>query len=1185
VKIKQLEIIGFKSFVDRAVLTFDKDITGVVGPNGCGKSNIVDAIRWVMGEQSAKHLRGKQMEDVIFAGSATRAPLSMASVELTFSTDGYQTPAAYLNHSEISICRRLYRTGESEYFINKTPVRLKDITELFLGTGIGTKAYSIIEQGKIGQIVTAKPEERRFYIEEVAGVTKFKARKEAALRKMEVTKQNLLRLNDVVEEIGRQMRSLERQAKKAERYRTLHNEFKKWDLAYSSNQYATGSQKQIELEGHLRLFGESESQLETRLAEEESQLEAKKLSVLETEKEMNRLQNGLFEVTNYVRITENTLAHKKEEEKRLSRQALELESDIREMEEEIKGLQTGLGQMSDQYLVAELENSEHSHQMELLEQSVGESQNNLVRLRTLLETGRQNIHEAKSRLTQIETIKAELQRRGEELRTNIQTLAKQKEAQQNALNELKAVYAEATSSLNLLKELKEELTTQTGDVAVELNSHRENSKGLRQNLDKLKEELTLKKSRLASLEELQKNFEGYQEGTRKVLLRKDELAQENVFGTVADFVETEPQYEGAVSAVLGEKLQYVVVKSQQEGIEAMDYLRTGSHGRTSFIPMKIRSHESTSGEIAHDQSGVLGPIANFVSLKDNYDHLSRFLFGDVVLVENLSQALNIWASNGHKKTLVTLNGEVVDPSGVVTGGTLANTSKALLEKKREMKELAVLVDTLYGETHEREQKLNQANSTVHQLETRLEGIKNSSVEEGIKIANQEKDIEHFKKEIESLDQKQQEIGRQIEKASQALESLEPELESLNNEQTSLENSLDENEKLDEQLKTELEASEKAHLQQTEKLTRLKIELAQTEQKKGHLESEINRLSQEILNLRHSLADRHSASLITADEGETLEQTMAHLTKVLDKRLGKKEELEKELTANKESYEKANQALRESEVSIKEIRKNYGEASKKVNDVALELTEIRSELKHLTEQCFERHQLSLADICDEYKDGDIDMGEAAMKVGELKEKLARLGGVNTDALQEFEELKERYEFLVKQKADLETSLSTLERVIHKINRTTRERFLSTFNLVNERFQSIFPTMFRGGKAHLQLTDEANLLETGVEIIAQPPGKKLQSISLLSGGEKALTAVSLVFAMFQIKPSPFCLLDEVDAPLDDANVERYNEILRSMTHKTQFIVITHNKKTMETVDVLYGVTMQEAGASQLVSVELN
>ncbi|MBX7148583.1 chromosome segregation protein SMC [bacterium] len=1184
-KLKRLEIIGFKSFMEKTVVTFEKDITAVVGPNGCGKSNIVDAIRWVMGEQSAKHLRGKNMEDVIFAGSDGHAPQSMAHVELTFSTDGGVTPVEYLGQSEISVCRRLYRSGESEYFLNKVPCRLKDITELFLGTGIGKRAYSVIEQGRVAQVITAKPEERRFYIEEVAGISRFKARKEAALRKMEATQQNILRLTDIITELDRQMKSLDRQAKKAEKYREVKTEFTTWDLKLASYLFKNNQTEQHSLEKVLREADEKENQTRTLILEEENALEELKLIQLEKERAVNRIQNDFFETTNIIRLAENTLLHKRQLTTQITREMDDIKKHVYELSAEMSGMGNGVEQINEQKLLADCDEESLREETEMLQQEVDNLELQMMELTESFEHAKSRSHQIDSRITQINTIEENLKNKREDLLTRMSRQEMELEGLKKNYQGLSHVYRDANESLNNLKQLKLNLTSKTDELALDLHTQKQLLVSKQAELKNLKDDLTLKRSRLKSLEELEKTFEGYQEGPRSVLLKKEEISADGILGTIADGIETDPVYESAVSAVLGEKLQYVVVKSQAQGVSAIDYLQTSGSGRSSFVPIESSSFSGSHiGDYAH-QEGVVGPLKQFVNFKNGYDKLGDYLFGDAVVVDTLQRALGLWEGGYQDKTLVTMDGAVVDKSGIITGGTLASTSKALLEKKREIKELLSITEHLSFEVSQNEDTLYSLTQKVETLTSTLEEVKSTSVEEEIKLATQVKDLDHCRKEMEKLSDQQQVLLKQIENEKISVDAIEPELQNLNIERDSLaEEKLGLTDIL-QNSRGRLEVLKESFDTKNDNLTRLKVELAQAGERNTHLSSEINRLSDEQFRIGIEKITYEERLSFLDSKTKLLASEQAHLDKVLDKKLTKHADLESQLSQEREAFEGIGNKIRDRELFIRERRKEHEEASQQLNEVTLKLADVRNLTKNLVEQCLERHMLSLSEVCDVHYDTELNVEEAKALVAELKDKLARLGEVNTAALEEFEEIKTRFEFLSKQRDDLNTSLEALERVIQKINRTTKDRFFTTFNMVNERFKVLFPKLFRGGRAELLLTDENNILETGVEIVAQPPGKKLQSISLLSGGEKALTSVSLIFSIFQIKPSPFCLLDEVDAPLDEANVHRYNELIRDMTSRTQFVVITHNKNTMQMADTMYGVTMQTPGVSQLVSVEMH
>lgn len=1182
-KLKRLEMIGFKSFVDKTVVNFEKDITGVVGPNGCGKSNIVDAIRWVMGEQSPKHLRGKSMEDVIFAGSDARQPLSMASVELTFSTAGYQTPAHYLNQDEISICRRVYRSGESEYFINKAVSRLRDIQDLFLGTGVGTKAYSIIEQGRVSQFLTAKPEERRYYIEEAAGVSRFKSKKEAALRKMEATRQNLLRLTDLITELERQIASLDRQAKKAEKYKEIKTEFQKWDLSLFSYLYKNGYQSQQVLESNLGTYTEQEALAQASLLESEMKLEEARLNAASKEQQINQVQTSLFEMTNNLQLAEADFRYKGEE---LSRLVVTLEElaknaelyvlQLAEVEEKLLGIHEEKQQ-------SETETQRLLEEVARLDALVSSSQLRVDELRVVIESAKESAFQSERRLTQIASLKEAAIHKKEELLTQCLGHEEELEKNRSVLQQTQKLYRESVEFLESIKQMRLDLDQQNDKLSEDLDSLKRHLVDEEKALSEVRDQLTLRRSRLSSLEQLQKNFEGYAEGTRQVLKRKQETNQEGVFGTVADFIETEPQYENAVSAVLGEKLQYVIVKSQSEGLEAVDYLRSAASGRSSFIPMTTQYVGEPEAQVPLQQ-GVLGPLKSFVNLRQEYSHLADYLFGDIFLVEDLQRAIDVWSSASQRKTLVTLGGEVVDPNGVITGGSLSGQSQTLLAMKREIKELGQLIEKLEYDVREKE---NTRLDLVHRVESlthSLEEVKKSAHEESVKLASQGKDVDQIKKEIDTLTSRQNHLSHQVQQLQASQLRQTEAIEQLSSEEAELTQKMQEFALDMERNKQELGDILSSTQTHTEALTKAKVDMAQAQERYLRIQSDIKRWSddqQRLQQAERQLLEQRDSGFRRQEE---LLAARASLEQVIAQRKEDRAEFEKTLADERSAYENINTQIRETELILRELRKNYEDATRQVSQITVQLTEVRGRLKMWIEQCQERHQLVLPEIVETYFDEALNLSEAESKSTELREKLARMGEVNTGALAEYEELKVRYDFLKTQNDDLQQSLDTLEKVIQKINKTSRERFLVTFNQVNEKFQLLFPKLFRGGRAKMMLTDENNLAETGVDIMAQPPGKKQQSISLLSGGEKALTAVSLIFSIFQIKPSPFCILDEVDAPLDEANVGRYNELLREMTPQTQFIVITHNKKTMSLTDTLYGVTMQEPGASQLVSVEL-
>lgn len=1193
-KLKSIEIEGFKSFDDKTVIRFDDHITAIVGPNGCGKSNIVDAIRWVMGEQSAKHLRGKSMEDVIFSGSQNRNGNSMASVEFTFETAGV-CPPQYANFKEVSIGRKLYRTGESDYFINKSPVRLKDVTDLFLGTGVGTKAYSIIEQGRVGQVITAKSEDRRSIIEEAAGISKFKQRKEAALRKMESTQQNLLRLNDIITELETQVRSLTRQANKAEKFKVMKDEMMSLDLRLASADYQrfTGAQK--ELLTKIKELDELQVSLNNKLLQDEMDTEAERMQLTEIEPLVNDLQQQVFEWENYFKLAQSRFQNTKDDLARCERDQTQNDRILAELKQNLQGSHNGLLQVNQRLLFADLDCEELMLVVTDLEGKLSQFQESSHTLFSLMEQSRESYNMASNRLSQLSA-------RREHLVERYQELNRRKLEEEQSLLDLTAKYQhiekakkELSGDLSELKQLKLSLNERSGELLDQLLREEGSLKLEGEELSLIKEELLKRKSRLQSLEELQRNFEGYQQGTRHVLERKKTGEMNCILDSVADVIETESEYENAVSAVLGERMQYLVVKNQEDGLQCAEYLKSVQVGRSSFIPIEIAADDSLSLEVfdntetswsslvLNGDHGLKGHLKDCVRFKSGYEKLSHFLFGDIVLVDHLRNALEVW--NEYKTAVVTFDGELISEDGTLTGGTLESTSKALLEKRREIKELGYIITNLVHQVKAKEEQCFDLDKRVQNLKREIEDVKSSCHQEEVKLATQEKDMLHVGEELKKINEQRGLLSQNIFTMTGNAEDIEKQLSELDREQTEQKEILDrasENVAI-KKSEEDLYRDQLASLQ--EQLTKEKIKLAQSKEQRAFLLQEVDRLIADEITIKADIFEEEEKNTLLVKRKIFLEDRILFQERNLKRLMTKRDELNVRYSEKRNQFEGIQSKLADKEYHLKDERKKCNQTKDELNQLTLQLTQIRSDLSRIQEKILERYQKVLSEVFqDHLPQDDFDTRFALERAEDLRLKLNNIGGVNLAAIDELDEVKERYDFLTTQRQDLEESLDALQKAIQKINKTTKARFQETFDLVNEKFTKLFPRLFKGGQAYLTLTDPENILETGVEIVAQPPGKKLQSISLLSGGEQALTAVSLLFAIFLIKPSPFCLLDEVDAPLDDANVDRYNDIVKDMSGRTQFVIITHNKRTMQITNHLYGVTMEEPGVSKLVSVQI-
>jgi chromosome segregation protein len=1179
-RIKRLEVIGFKSFCDKSVVTFNEPITAVVGPNGCGKSNIVDAIRWCMGEQSAKHLRGGAMQDVIFAGSDSRGPLGMCEVTLVFENDG-RVPIEYLAYSEIAVTRKLYRDGTSEYLLNKTPCRLRDVVDFFLGTGIGAKAYSIIEQGRVGMIVSSKPEDRRFLIEEAAGITKYKVKKKAAEKKMEATRQNLLRVSDVVAEFEKQLASLRRQAQKAERYRQYKGELRDLEL-WSASQRWLGylAEERVVGDAHAEVTTARED-AHTKLESREAELEAARLEAAREEHALSELQQVLYELDNRIKLGEAEADHETREAAQLDARAVEARGEIelleRQSAEDAAALDVARGELATLDQATAGQGDEVKRREEVLRARKDE----LAEVQRKVEQTRHDVGGCKADIARHEAQERSSARRRDDVGLRVGRVAEEDTRLGTRNEELAVETTRLGEKLDGLRQLKLDLTEERGRAEARVAELKELLAKDGAELDTLTTELHKRRSRRASLEELHARYEGFARGTRAIMQQK--ATRWGIRGLVADVIDAPAELEPAVEAVLAERLGAVVVESQEVGVDAIDYLKSKNEGRAAFVPLnRFAASDEACGNLPQGE-GVRGPLLDRITVEDEYKGLAQYLFGGVMVVDDLLTALDLWRG-GERRTFVTVDGEVVDGSGVVTGGSREAAAAGVLAQKREIRELDGLLADLETRHTELTARVTQERGELSALNKSLETLRNDAHQGEMQILTHDKDLHRLRDELERtaarrqvLAGEQAELDGQAREAAREAEEAALELRAARDRLVGLEDELS---ALARESVRLLELVEQAQ----EALTTLKVEVAQANEKRASL-------TQAIARLEAARADR-------AQRGERLETQIrdgaARAEELRQTAAGRREELlglasdrarrAEELQLGRSAYEERRAALGHAEAELKSLRTELDGLHDRMSELELKRHDLVSARVHLEESIAERYRLAIATQVHDHHLRPLAGENEDRRARELRDLIDRMGEINLNAIEEYNQLEVRFTFLSGQKADLEKALAQLEEAIDRINKTSRKRFREVFDLVNTKFQEIFPRCFRGGQARLVLTDEENLLESGIEIIAQPPGKKNATVEMLSGGEKAMTAVALIFAIFLIKPSPFCLLDEVDAPLDEANVGRFNDLIRELTDRTQFIVITHNKRTMQIADTLYGVTMEEPGISKLVSVNL-
>ncbi len=1174
-RLKSLEIFGFKSFFDKTVLTFQPGMTSIVGPNGCGKSNLLDAILWVLGEQSPKNLRGERMEDVIFNGTELRKPLGLAEVSLTFGDISNELPPPYTPYAEITISRRLYRSGESEYYINKTPSRLKDIRDLLIDTGAGARAHTIIEQGKVDQIISASPLQRREIIEEAAGIAKYRLRKAEALRKLDATEQNLTRVRDIIGEVKRQINSLDRQARKAEKYKKMKEELRFLELQVAHTEWHEWKQKLETLTREEARLQEEESRQGTDLDTLGLQQSEIQLSLTQKEEELSRINKQLTEVEGHIQRLEGRieLLHAQRQE------WLETQS---RTDQEIKETRQTESTLAAEYEQLEQQKTRQEQILPEENAKLARRQEEADRINAKLnakisELEREKTHlfdlvsrmtEARNNLAHIKTRKEELTRkkvRGsleqEEVlhkmnqsELTLQQLNHRIEESKQQLTEKQAAHVLATSKLN---EIETELKTKAERLA------------------RAKEELAATSAQSTSREDFYRGLLGEDEGTENVLLQLDGLQ-----GMIADLIEVPPRYEKAIEAVLESRLRGIVVEGSAEIKKGIGYLRQTEIGRGTFFPRIPRS-TMTKETSPITGEGIIGRATELITTRKGYDGIAEALLGAVVLVTDLDAALQIWESGQRPEILVTLHGDVVDPSGIVSGGERGESG--LLTQKRELRSLSEQIDHLKDEIQgletgiESGQKKKQ--DTLSAIEILATGIRSLEIQQ----LHEEKDHSSLLTEINRLqDGHQTLLFEQEEEAKEEANLLRLE-EAEQGAMTDLEQAKSDKETVIRQLQEQLNDIRKSLEEVKEAVVQLKMKTASLKEKQTHLLEKQDRISREreeltlrwrekeqlFISLQEKLsAGKQEENDITASIQESGLAREGYLDHIRDKR---------------ETHAAVLLHRQEIERGAEKIRTRIEQTKKELQEKALLKMEAGINQEKIEETILINHQVEIANQVTLPAE-DFSFEEARERGTKLRGTLEQMGPVNLGAIEEHQELSARYAFLTTQEEDLTTSMESLREAISKINKTTRGLFVDTFHTLNQKFGEVFESFFGGGKAELIMLDEAHPLESGIELVAQPPGKRPRSITLLSGGEKALTAISLLFAVFLIHPSPFSILDEIDAPLDEENTRRFTKAIHKMSEKTQLIIITHNKLTMETSDVLYGVTMEETGISKLVSVNL-
>jgi len=1175
---KSLELYGFKSFAGKTKVEFEPGITAIVGPNGCGKSNIVDALKWVLGEQSAKDLRGLNMEDVIFNGTDTRDPVGFAEVSLTMSNESRFLPIEY---DEIVISRRLFRSGESEYLLNKNQVRLKDIVELFMGTGVGTSAYSIIAQGKIDMIISSKPEDRRHIFEEASGIIKYKSKKREAARKLEYTENNLLRINDIMVEVKRQIGSIERQARKAERYREEFEKLKTQDTKSAFREFKALTSEKEDIEKQVLEHKDNESRLLKEVEELESKLTSLKASQAEAATKLSEAQFKEVNLNSNVdrsrdKINLNTERHKEleglkqtllNEQDAIQKNILELEKAVASLSKEIEGI-TGNKVQRESSL------NQKEEQLKKLEEGLKQSDQNIRDGKLKMVDVLNSQSRTKNDLTKLSSDLTNHQARLRRLKIEEEKVKEEEAGIRNQFGQIE------TEVNNLEVQIKDNIDTK---ATLETQLNQKNSD--RDEVGKKYEELQSKQlslgSRLTVLKDMIKRYEGFGGGSQRILLEKQEnrLSIPGVYGAVAELINVRKGYEAAVETSLGDLLQCIVVEDKNAARDLIHYLKQKNLGKATVVSLDAIKKADTNMSL---QDGILGKLEDFVDTEARFKDLISVLFHNVFLAKDLDALLDPRMSSVKDAEFVTLDGELLK-DGFLTGGvTKDDTGTGILNRKNQVHEIDI--------------QLSEIKNQIADLESRKASLTEEIDTLTEKINLKQEALRQDELELANKKSQKDSIGAALKKMTDELALLNLELDEVTDEINSVKEKQvlreEEIKKLDEEHNTvqglisEAQSFIETGLKQKEglliEITKMQTELSAVSEQEGSLSSSLKMRSDFLTTQKRLLGEKKKGFDEAAlRQGELIEETN-NLQAMLENSSEEKKKISLEFqdVKNKKSELEGLLSREESEFKKKEDLLNSIKDTLHNSHMKLQENSFKAEtLKTRINQAY-KVELDQLDIAIEE---DIDWEAMANEIAELRQKIEKMGPVNLVAIEEHQELKERHEFLIKQQEDLVNAKESLLEAIKKINKTTRELFMDTFQKVRVEFKEYYRFLFGGGQAELVLMDEQDILECGIEIMARPPGKKLQSISLLSGGEKALTAIALLFSIFKIKPSPFCILDEVDAPLDESNIGRFSKLLAEFTKTSQFIIITHNKRTISMADVMYGITMEQSGVSKVVSVK--
>ena len=1179
--LKRLELQGFKSFADKTILEFKSGITSVIGPNGSGKSNISDAIRWVLGEQSMKSLRGAKSEDVIFAGTQARKSLGFAEVSMVIDNSDGKLPIEY---SEVTVTRKLYRSGETGYFINKVPCRLKDVLELFMDTGIGKDGYSIIGQGKIDEILSNKSEDRRKIFEEAAGIVKYRTRKAESEKKLEQTKLNLLRINDILTEIEANIEPLKAQSEKARQYLDLREELKNIEVGlflHNISEYKEKLEKVVEdiqiVEDQNLAENEKMENLQKAKEELKNEIDNITLKIEEMQNIGIESTNKIEKINSEIGISKERIQNNSANKERLKTEIEDIKNRINELDEEKN---QKLSKKEDLY------SNREKYQKELEEKEA-----ELAKLTEKLSSKELEIEAKKQEIERNTDAKYEIISEISSLDTNFENIEKR---EKTAKAEIESLTSEIDGARNEKQEKgkhfyeieykKNELTKSLQDKKSKKDESMAKIKEFETTLNNLNYESRMKDSRLKFLIETEKEKEGYIRSVKSLLndCEKDSNLKKGMNGVLANLISVDKKYETAIEMCLGQALQNIVTDTEEDAKKLVEHLRNNKLGRASFLPVSSIRGKKLDRIIKNSTEGVIGVASDLVKCDKKYEQIVLNLLGRTLIVENMDTAIQMAKLNSYSFRIVTLEGDIISNTGAITGGSIQTKTVNILGRSREIEDLEKALkeinEKIEKTTKAKDEYTDSASDVIEEvtrLEKELQDIEIEYAAENQKMISMEENIEKLELRREKIKKEIEELGKQKIDNRTEKEEKEDRINYLTSETQKLSEIVEEfaaNKKKNKKYIADLNFD----------ITNLKISVSSFDESGSSIDELIERINQDIENSKTSIENKEKNIQDVLNENENLEQKIKELEEEIQKI---KSEVENSSTLIENLK---NDRLGKSE-KLKNAEKEINDEFSVIEDIKGQIvkldvrkTKLEQDLEQVVNNLWIEYELTPNNAGEYQKPQNVQ--KAARDVNTIRTKIKELGSINVDSIEEYKKTKERYDFMCEQRLDLENTAAKLRNIIADMTKTMKEQFVEKFELINKNFNEVFVELFGGGKAEIKLEDENNVLECGIDIHVQPTGKKLQNMMLLSGGEKAFTAIALLFAILKINPAPFCVLDEIEAALDDVNVYRFAEYLKKFSKETQFLVITHRKGTMEAANTVYGVTMEENGVSKLLSMKL-